>query len=66
MTAMSFEDSLDFDIVSYNERNVYPSHHSQPRAIPDKPPPRKRRRTIISCTECHRRKQKVSLVLISQ
>lgn len=24
-----------------------------------RPPPRKRRRTVISCTECHRRKQKV-------
>lgn len=23
-------------------------------------PPRKRRRIVISCTECHRRKQKVS------
>ena len=25
---------------------------------PNKPPPRKRRRLVISCTECHRRKQK--------
>ena len=25
-----------------------------------RPPPRKRRRIVISCTECHRRKQKVS------
>ena len=26
-----------------------------------RPPPRKRRRIVISCTECHRRKQRVSL-----
>lgn len=26
---------------------------------PTRPPPRKRRRIVISCTECHRRKQKV-------
>ncbi|GAW25782.1 putative transcription fungi [Rosellinia necatrix] len=31
--------------------------NSEPEAT--KPPPRKRRRIVISCTECHRRKQKV-------
>ncbi|KAJ3555855.1 hypothetical protein NPX13_g10268 [Xylaria arbuscula] len=33
----------------------------RPNSEPEvaKPPPRKRRRIVISCTECHRRKQKV-------
>ncbi|KAK3392332.1 hypothetical protein B0T20DRAFT_53955 [Sordaria brevicollis] len=60
MTAINLEDSFDFNNieVSYNETNAHPGFHSQPRDVLDKPPPRKRRRLVVSCTECHRRKQK--------
>ncbi|KXJ89629.1 hypothetical protein Micbo1qcDRAFT_136574 [Microdochium bolleyi] len=43
------------DSDSQPEADEHSSVADQPQA---KPPPRKRRRLVISCTECHRRKQK--------
>lgn len=40
-----------------SSRPVVGEEASKPRG-----PPRKRRRIVISCTECHRRKQKVRTV----
>ncbi|KAH7635711.1 hypothetical protein B0T09DRAFT_27174 [Sordaria sp. MPI-SDFR-AT-0083] len=59
MTALSFEGGFDFGTeVNHNEYPSNSNHHPQTRAVSGKPPPRKRRRIVISCTECHRRKQK--------
>ncbi|KHE79619.1 hypothetical protein GE21DRAFT_1243950 [Neurospora crassa] len=53
MTALSLEEGSNFNVhVNHNGS----SHHTRP--VSDRPPPRKRRRIVISCTECHRRKQK--------
>ncbi|KAI1815730.1 hypothetical protein GGS20DRAFT_596514 [Poronia punctata] len=51
--------------------NPEPVSGAEDRPTPEqeiKPPPRKRRRIVISCTECHRRKQKVGSqsVLLSE
>ncbi|EGZ70032.1 hypothetical protein NEUTE2DRAFT_112485 [Neurospora tetrasperma FGSC 2509] len=53
MTALSLEEGSNFNI---NANHNGSSHHT--RAVSVRPPPRKRRRIVISCTECHRRKQK--------
>ncbi|RYP25101.1 hypothetical protein DL766_007130 [Monosporascus sp. MC13-8B] len=43
------------DRADDNSRDNVSNNQREPQS---KPPPRKRRRLVISCTECHRRKQK--------
>ncbi|KAK3344690.1 hypothetical protein B0H65DRAFT_572953 [Neurospora tetraspora] len=56
MTALSLEGGFDFNIqVNHNEYLPDPNHHTQTRAVSDKPPPRKRRRICdrkLPCTNC--------------
>lgn len=44
--------------ANHNADNRDGSSGSATHEAGSKPPPRKRRRIVISCTECHRRKQK--------
>ena len=43
-----------------------PSAPSGGDGAPPRPPPKRRKRAVISCVECHRRKQKVSFAQLSE
>ncbi len=58
--ALMGDDALADDMMDEQEdMDDQPSVEPGEEGAKGRPPPRKRRRVVISCTECNRRKQKV-------
>lgn len=58
-TAIVVDDEADSEPLGQDTGNGNGNDNDNGNSGSLRPPPRKRRRIVISCTECHRRKQKV-------